>query len=65
MPSKSVPPPNEALKVRRTKVKEGDTITVKVRVTRVDSENDRLTIQVPGALAPITAASSFFLDDDA
>jgi VCBS repeat-containing protein len=48
-------------KIRRLKV--GDTISIKATVTRVDDGSDRITIRVPGALAPITAPASYLLDE--
>jgi hypothetical protein len=65
MPRSRVPSPQETIKIRRLPVKKGDEIMVKATVTRVDPETGKVTITVPGALAPITAPASYWLSDDA
>ncbi len=64
MAKSRVPSPKEAITIRRLPVKKGDEIMVKATVTRVDPETGKVTIQVPGALAPITAPASYFLGDE-
>jgi hypothetical protein len=64
MAKSRVAPPQDVLKVRRLPVKKGDEITVRATVTRVDDVTGRVTIQVPGALAPITAPLSYLLGDE-
>jgi hypothetical protein len=54
--------PKNTIKIRRLKV--GDTVTIKATVTRVEADSDRITIRVPGALAPITAPAAYLLDDE-
>ena len=53
------------LKIRRLPIKKGDEITLRATVTRVDDVTGRVTISVPGALAPITAPLSYLLGEEA
>ena len=62
--STRVKSPKESITIRRLPVKKGDEIMVKATVTRVDPETGKVTISVPGALAPITAPASYFLAED-
>lgn len=64
MAKSRVPAPQEVLKVRRLSVQKGDEITIRAIVTRVDEATGRVTISVPGALAPITAPLSYLLGEE-
>ena len=60
MAKSRVPSPREVINVHRLPAKVGDEILVRATVTRVDEETGKVTIRVPGSLAPITAAPSYF-----